>query len=161
SLVLLDLRQVLLRDRKVHIEGTDLIDLDQTCVVRFDDVSLVNQELASSPGQRRMNGTVSKLYLRIFNRRLISATSCFYRTRIAMELVVLFFGYQPVCIKLLGAVDLSSCILFLGQVPCQIRFRLLKGRLIGARIDCEEEISFSHVLTFLEIDALQLPIHSR
>ena len=78
-----------------------------------------------------------------------------------MKLVILFFGYEPVFVKLLGTIGLSPRILFLSQVSGQIGIRLHEGCVVRAGIDCEELIPFLYVLTFLEIDAVQLPVHLR
>ena len=121
----------------------------------------MNQKLAGSPAQRRTNGAVAKLYFCILHGGLVGADGRFQRTRVGMKLFILFSGYKSAFIKLLGTICLSPRILFLSQVAGQIGFRLLESRVIRAGINCEELIPFFHVLTFMEVDAVQLPIHLR
>ena len=160
ALVLLNFRQVRLRQRKNDRNRLDLRDDDEAVDVGWmNDIAHVDLTDAGDAIERRRQTRVAELYVGSVDERLIGLDGILQLRDLRFLGVEKLRRSPALLLERRVAIEIGERICELGLIAIPIRGQLFDLSLVGTRIDLSQEVAGMHGLSFGEVDAGDLSLN--
>src|SRR6185295_14226808 len=162
DLMILNLRQDLLRKREDQRNRLDLRDYDHATGARWgDDIAHVDLADASDAIDRRSQARIAELQLGRVDDRLVCLNGVLQLRHLRLLGVEQLLRRNSLLIQGQITIEIGERIGELRLIAIANSGQLIDLRLVGARIDLREKIAGPHGLPFGEVDADDLPLDLR
>ena len=152
--VFLQLGQTRFRNRERDRDRRDLIDHDERrLVVGANQVALVHHQRAGASGDRRGDGRVLQLHLRVLHRRFVGIHGRISAATVGLRRIHLLARRDAALRQLLEPLGLLRRVGGLREIAIEVGLRLLQRRFERTPIEREQDLPGRDVIAFGEVDA--------